>query len=73
MNKITRWNKAFLTKRDFYEFSSKKLGDSAEDTELKRFIEASKQRIRRAIYQSLNHLASLDLLIFKPEVRKLCF
>lgn len=34
MNKITRWNKAFLTKRDFMNLAQK-LGDSAEDAELK--------------------------------------
>ncbi|MGN4255779.1 response regulator [Bacillus cereus group sp. MYBKT14-1] len=51
-------------KEIFMNLAQKKLGDSAEDAELKRFIEASKQRIRRAIYQSLNHLASLGLTDF---------
>ncbi|TXS01143.1 transcriptional regulator [Bacillus sp. SH7-1] len=51
-------------KEIFMNLAQKKLGNSAEDTELKRFIEASKQRIRRAIYQSLNHLASLGLTDF---------
>ncbi|MBJ8083196.1 response regulator [Bacillus cereus group sp. N14] len=51
-------------KEIFVNLAQKKLGETAEDAELKRFIEASKQRIRRAIYQSLNHLASLGLTDF---------
>ncbi|CAG9614902.1 Protein-glutamate methylesterase/protein-glutamine glutaminase [Bacillus rhizoplanae] len=48
----------------FMNLAQKKLGESIEEAELKRSIEASKQRIRRAIYQSLNHLASLGLTDF---------
>ena len=54
----------FPSLKEIFMNLAQKLGDSAEDAELKRFIEASKQRIRRAIYQSLNHLASLGLTDF---------
>ncbi|MGG2092125.1 response regulator [Bacillus sp. S13(2024)] len=51
-------------KEIFFNLAQKRLGESIEEAELKRSIEASKQRIRRAIYQSLNHLASLGLTDF---------
>ncbi|WIY59417.1 response regulator [Bacillus arachidis] len=51
-------------KEVFLNLAQKRLGELAEEAELKRSIEASKQRIRRAIYQSLNHLASLGLADF---------
>jgi two-component system response regulator YcbB len=48
----------------FVNLARKRLGESAAETELKREVKASKQRVRRAIYQSLNHLASLGLTDF---------
>lgn len=39
-----------------------KLGESANTTELKKEMKASEQRIRRAIFQALNHLVSLGLI-----------
>ncbi|MEH6947145.1 MULTISPECIES: response regulator [Peribacillus] len=48
----------------FVNLARKRLGESAAEMELKREVKASKQRVRRAIYQSLNHLASLGLTDF---------
>lgn len=45
----------------FFELVREKQGLSSLQVELNREIRASEQRIRRAIYQSLNHLASLGL------------
>ncbi|HWO96723.1 MAG TPA: response regulator [Bacillus sp. (in: firmicutes)] len=51
-------------KEVFVNVAEKRLGESAPETELTREIKASKQRVRRAIYESLNHLASLGLTDF---------
>jgi len=45
----------------FLNIARKKQGETFESEELHREIKASKQRIRRAIYHSLTHLASLGL------------
>ncbi|AYD39364.1 response regulator [Clostridium fermenticellae] len=39
----------------------RKLGENASDNELKKEIKASEQRVRRAIFQGLNHFSSLGL------------
>lgn len=50
---------------DIYEYlANKKLGATADEGALRREAKASKQRVRRTIYQSLNHLASLGLTDF---------
>lgn len=50
---------------DIYEYiANKKLGANADEGALRREAKASKQRVRRTIYQSLNHLASLGLTDF---------
>lgn len=51
-------------KEIFVYLAQKRLGNSATESELKKEIKASEQRVRRAIYQSLNHLASLGLADF---------
>ncbi|WP_132746359.1 response regulator [Scopulibacillus darangshiensis] len=45
----------------FESIAQRRLGESASAIELNREIKASEQRVRRAISQSLNHLASLGL------------
>ncbi|MGO4886221.1 response regulator [Anaerobacillus sp. MEB173] len=50
---------------EIYEYlANKKLGDKADERDLTREAKASKQRVRRAIYQSLKHLSSLGLTDF---------
>lgn len=51
-------------KEIFLNIAKRKLGGSETEQELKKEIKASEQRVRRAIYQSLNHLASLGLTDF---------
>jgi two-component system response regulator YcbB len=51
-------------KEIFEQIAMKKLGDSALQDELKKEIKASEQRVRRAIYQSLVHFASIGLTDF---------
>jgi two-component system response regulator YcbB len=51
-------------KEIFLNIAKQKLGASLTEKELKKEIKASEQRVRRAIYQSLNHLASLGLTDF---------
>lgn len=51
-------------KETFRIIALKKLGEAASEADLQREIKASKQRVRRAIYQSLNGLASLGLTDF---------
>ncbi|KEK24633.1 response regulator [Bacillus gaemokensis] len=48
----------------FHHITVKKLGESALEVEIDKERKASEQRVRRAIYQSLNHLASLGLTDF---------
>ena len=48
----------------FQHITVKKLGESALEAEIDKERKASEQRVRRAIYQSLNHLASLGLTDF---------
>ncbi|PGB01588.1 response regulator [Bacillus toyonensis] len=48
----------------FHHITIRKLGDIALDTDIDKEKKASEQRVRRAIYQSLNHLASLGLTDF---------
>ncbi|MBA4494166.1 response regulator [Paenactinomyces guangxiensis] len=45
----------------FLTIAGRKLGRSANTAELNREIKASEQRVRRAVIQSLNHLASIGL------------
>ncbi|HJV45597.1 MAG TPA: response regulator [Bacillota bacterium] len=45
----------------FLNIALKKCGESLESTEVKKEMKAAEQRIRRAICQALNHLASLGL------------
>ncbi|GIM28519.1 transcriptional regulator [Clostridium polyendosporum] len=45
----------------FTNIATKKLGVSVKSSDLKKEIKASEQRVRRAIFQALNHLASLGL------------
>ncbi|WP_028399431.1 response regulator [Ectobacillus panaciterrae] len=55
----------FPTLKDiFTHISLRKLGTAASQDEIDRERKASEQRVRRAIYQSLNHLASLGLTDF---------
>ncbi|MED4224745.1 response regulator [Neobacillus cucumis] len=53
-----------ILKDIFTHISLKKLGPVASQDEVDRERKASEQRVRRAIYQSLNHLASLGLTDF---------
>ncbi len=48
----------------FHQITLKKLGEIASDADIEKEKKASEQRVRRAIYQSLNHLASLGLTDF---------
>ena len=48
-------------KEIFEEIARAKLGTPANDQQVGKAVKASEQRVRRAIYQSLNHLASLGL------------
>ncbi|ARK30028.1 response regulator [Halalkalibacter krulwichiae] len=48
----------------YEQVAAKKLGATADDEDVRREIKASKQRVRRTIYHSLNHLASLGLTDF---------
>ncbi|WP_026591709.1 response regulator [Bacillus sp. UNC437CL72CviS29] len=48
----------------FHYITVKKLGGTASEAEIDKERKASEQRVRRAIYQSLNHLASLGLTDF---------
>ncbi|MFD0768908.1 response regulator [Bacillus sp. CGMCC 1.60114] len=48
----------------FHNITVKKLGEMAAEVEIDKERKASEQRVRRAIYQSLNHLASLGLTDF---------
>ncbi|MGF9966466.1 response regulator [Bacillus rhizoplanae] len=48
----------------FHHITVKKLGKTAAEAEIDKERKASEQRVRRAIYQSLNHLASLGLTDF---------
>lgn len=48
-------------KKIFIDVAMKKLGPLCASMDLNKEIKASEQRIRRAIYQALNHLASLGL------------
>ncbi len=53
---------AFPSLKDiFSNTASKKLGSSATSAELNKEIKASEQRVRRAIFQALSHMASLGL------------
>ncbi|MDR4944941.1 response regulator [Neobacillus cucumis] len=56
-----------ILKDIFTHISLKKLGTAASQDEVDRERKASEQRVRRAIYQSLNHLASLGLTDFANE------
>jgi two-component system response regulator YcbB len=62
----------FPSLHDIYEYlANNKLGDTADEGDLRREAKASKQRVRRAIYQSLKHLASLGLTDFSnPKFEK---
>jgi two-component system, response regulator YcbB len=51
-------------KEIFKEIALKKLGESPSEADLNREMKASEQRVRRAIYHSLNSLASLGLTDF---------
>lgn len=53
-----------ILKEIFVDLAKKRLGSSASESELKKEIKASEQRVRRAISQSLTHLASLGLADF---------
>ncbi|KQL45907.1 transcriptional regulator [Brevibacillus choshinensis] len=48
-------------KEIFLEVTQMKLGQIVEEQQMNKVVKASEQRVRRAIYQSLNHLASLGL------------
>jgi len=48
-------------KQIFVDVAQKRLGKSTEDHQLQKVVRASEQRVRRAIYQSLNHIATLGL------------
>lgn len=56
-----RSHKTPSLKEVFYNVAVKKLGRFASETDLQKEIKASEQRVRRAIYQALTHLASLGL------------
>lgn len=51
-------------KEIFLNVAQKRLGKTATENVLKKEVKASEQRVRRAIYQSLTHLASLGLTDF---------
>ncbi|NRD78946.1 DNA-binding domain-containing protein [Bacillus sp. BRMEA1] len=48
-------------KEIFMNLAKKRLGSTATEGAVQKEMKASEQRVRRAIYQSLNHLASLGL------------
>ncbi|MFB5660350.1 response regulator [Alteribacillus sp. HJP-4] len=48
-------------KKLFAEIAAEKLGNQAKETEIKKEMKASEQRVRRALYQALVHIASLGL------------
>lgn len=48
-------------KEIFVAVAQARLGTAADETQVMKVVKASEQRVRRAIYQSLNHLASLGL------------
>ncbi|MGF9826701.1 response regulator [Brevibacillus agri] len=48
-------------KEIFVAVAEARLGAGAEEAQVMKVVKASEQRVRRAIYQSLNHLASLGL------------
>ncbi|MFB5661480.1 response regulator [Alteribacillus sp. HJP-4] len=50
---------------NIYEFlANKKLGAEADKADVRREAKAAKQRVRRTVYQSLTHLASLGITDF---------
>ena len=51
-------------KKIFVQITLKKIGEPAAQIDIQREVRASEQRVRRAIYQSINHLASLGLTDF---------
>ncbi|USG64853.1 response regulator [Brevibacillus ruminantium] len=51
-------------KETFLRVARHKLGIEASDAELQKEVKAAEQRVRRAIYQGLSHLASLGLTDF---------
>ncbi|MCH5584835.1 response regulator [Shimazuella sp. AN120528] len=51
-------------KEIFFHVAKQKLGDASSDQDIKKEVKASEQRVRRAIYQSLKHIASLGLTDF---------
>ncbi|MBJ3790643.1 response regulator, partial [Bacillus sp. OA1] len=51
-------------KEIFHHITIRKLGNLALEADIDKEKKASEQRVRRAIYQSLNHLASLGLTDF---------
>ncbi|OBR93624.1 stage 0 sporulation protein A [Clostridium ragsdalei P11] len=63
----TRGNKKTIEKdfpslkEIFIKTSEKKLGQSSSSIDIKKEIKASEQRVRRAVLQSLNYIASLGL------------
>ncbi|OHR65510.1 transcriptional regulator [Bacillus sp. HMSC76G11] len=48
-------------KEIFYGNAQKKLGEQAAEAEVQKEMKVSEQRVRRAIYQALNYIASLGL------------
>ncbi|MDM5154330.1 response regulator [Bacillus sp. DX1.1] len=55
----------FPALKDIFQYITvKKLGEEVSEAEIDKERKASEQRVRRAIYQSLNHLASLGLTDF---------
>lgn len=55
-------NKGVPTLKEIFVYlAQKRLGKSATESELKKEIKATEQRVRRAIFQSLTHLASIGL------------
>lgn len=56
----------FPALKDIFQYITvKKLGEEVSEAEIDKERKASEQRVRRAIYQSLNHLASLGLTDFQ--------
>ncbi|KHD34334.1 transcriptional regulator [Clostridium acetobutylicum] len=54
-------------KNIFLKLAEKKLSKSAPQVEIKKEIKASEQRVRRAIAQSMTHLASLGLIDYSNQ------
>ena len=50
--------------KDIFHQITVKIRELASDADIEKERKASEQRVRRAIYQSLNHLASLGLTDF---------